>query len=46
MLYLIVWLLWGLFKCTGDIEVYMMLKECEYILDDEADDEGAGWQSV
>lgn len=46
MLYLIMWLLWGLFKCTGDIEIYMMLKKCECMLSDEVEDEGAWWQSV
>lgn len=46
MLYLIMWLLWGLFKYTGDIEIYMMLKKCEYILSEEVEDERAWWQSV
>ncbi|WP_162523561.1 hypothetical protein [Calorimonas adulescens] len=46
MLYLIMWLLWGIFKCTGDIEIYMLLKRCEYIMNDEVEDERVWRQSL
>jgi hypothetical protein len=46
MVYLIKRLLWGLFKQTGDIEIFMMLKKYEDTISEEPGNESKWWQSV